>query len=159
MVIAVAVVRVVQVIADAVVDVVAVGHALVAAVGTMNMIALVRHAGVRRGAEARVVAAHGEGVLVGVVAVDEVEMSVVEVVGVILVADTDVAAIGAVGVVVIGVRLTGHRDTSRLSLSSRHRDQPRKRPDQSLINMATVTRSSLFTRSGAKPATNEPAGP
>jgi hypothetical protein len=126
-VIAVSVVRVVQVIADAVVDVIAVGDALVAAVRAVGVVARVRHAGVRRGAEARVVAADRQGVLVGVVAVDEVEMAVVEVVGVVFVPDPDVAAVGAVGVVVVRVRLTGHRATSRLSLSCRHGDGARNR--------------------------------
>ncbi len=101
-VVAVAGVRVVQVALDEVVDVVAVGDGLVAAVGAVGVLAAVGAARVLRGAVAGVGGLDGDGVLFdAAVLARVVEMAVVQVVGVAVVLDGGVAAAVAVHVVFV----------------------------------------------------------
>jgi hypothetical protein len=97
-VVAVVVVGVVEMVADQIVDVVAVRHRLVTAsraVGVRGVVARTGK-GVFRSAVLRVLAAHLDCVLVDVVLVRVVQVAVVQVVHVSLVADCHVAAIWAV---------------------------------------------------------------
>ena len=107
-VVAVVPVGVMEVTVDEVVDVVAVGHGLVAAAGAVDVAVLVTGAAVCGGAGGRVAFAHLDHVLVHVVAMGVVEVAVVEVVHVVTVLDGDVAAVGAVDVVVVLVLVAVH---------------------------------------------------
>jgi hypothetical protein len=81
-VVAVAVVRVVEVALDQVVDVIAVRHAGVSAAGAVNVVGGVAGAAVVRRALRRVGRVDGDRVLVDVIAVDVVQVSIVEIVDV-----------------------------------------------------------------------------
>lgn len=108
MVIAVALVLVVQMAVHQVINVVAVGHRLVAAAGAVAMVSAVASACVAAGALVRIAFGHGNDVLVHVVAVGVVQVAVVQVIRMALVANGLVAAAGAVPVVVVGVLITAH---------------------------------------------------
>jgi hypothetical protein len=95
-IVAVTVVRVMEVSADEVIDVVAVRYALVPAIRAVRVRRLVRAAGVRRRAAREVLTALGDQVLVDVVAVDVMQVSVVQVIDVPLVLDGRMAAARAV---------------------------------------------------------------
>lgn len=110
--VAVALVRVVQVARDEVVDVVAVGDWLVAAALAVDVAVAMSLAGVAGAAVRGVRGVDGEAVLVDVVTVDVVQVAVVQVVGVALVRDGGVAAAGPVGVGVGVVAMAGHGDSS-----------------------------------------------
>ncbi|HEY2438547.1 MAG TPA: hypothetical protein VGH93_15300 [Solirubrobacteraceae bacterium] len=94
MLVAVVAMRVVQVIADEVIDVVAMRHGLVPAALTMGMVALVALAAMVRGARVRPAGVDLEDVLVDMVAVRVMEMALVKVVDVIGVLDRRVAQPG-----------------------------------------------------------------
>jgi hypothetical protein len=81
-----------EMVADEIVHMVAVGNPGVPAVGAVDMRVVVAAAAVLRRARVRVGDAHLEHVLVDVIAVGMVEMPVVEVVDVSFVLDSDVAA-------------------------------------------------------------------
>jgi hypothetical protein len=98
-------VRVVQVPAHEVIGVIAVRHALVPAAGAVRVAALVRAARVRGRAVVAVRPTHREHVLVRVIAVDVVQVPVVQVVGVVLVPNGRMAAAIAVAMSVLGVRV------------------------------------------------------
>lgn len=100
-VIAVSVVRMVQVTVDEVVDVVTVRHRLVAAVRSVDVVGRVGTAGVVGRAGPRVGVADGDDVLVHMVLVRVMQMTVVEEVDVAVVADCGVAAALAVDMVVV----------------------------------------------------------
>jgi hypothetical protein len=99
-VVAVPAVRVMQVPAHEVVDMVAVGDLLVAAAGAMNVPGLMLAAGMVGRAIRRVGSAHLDDVLVDVIAVGMMQMSVVEVVEVVSMLERCVPATGAMLVLV-----------------------------------------------------------
>src|SRR5438067_13097150 len=105
---------VVEVAADEIIGVVAVGDRLVAAAGAVDVALHVPAAGVRRGAGVRVGRADRQGVLAHrAVGLGVVQVAVVQVVGVAVVLDGRVPAAGAVPVLVVrvGVR-RGHGSSS-----------------------------------------------
>jgi hypothetical protein len=104
-IVAVPVVGVVEVTVDDVVGVVAVRDHLVTTVGAVCVILAVVGAGVGRSAVGGVLGVDGENVLVNVVAVDVMEVAVVEKVFVAIVLDRLVSAVGPVRVVVVFVCL------------------------------------------------------
>ena len=77
MVVAMVTVRVVQVSVDEIVDVVAMGHSLMSAVGAMNMAGVVPGAAVVRRASTRVAPIDGDDMFVDVVLVRVVQVTVV----------------------------------------------------------------------------------
>jgi hypothetical protein len=113
-VIAVAAVGVMQVPVDEVVDVVAMGHSLVPAIGAMNVGRIVRGAGVSGGAGVRVLGGHVEVMFVVVVVVMVVHVAVMQIVGMVAVENGGVSASGPVNmdVVTFGVNLVGHKPLS-----------------------------------------------
>ena len=116
MIVAVLVVRVVQVSVDQVVGVVAVRHRFVAAVGTVLVILRVFR-GVARRAIRGVLGIDRDLVLVLVVAVRMVQVAVVKVVGVACMLDGGVTAVGSVNVVtVIAVLWVGHKSPNDSTL-------------------------------------------
>jgi hypothetical protein len=122
-VVAVPAVSVVQVAVDQVVDVIAVGHARMAAGWTMDVRGLVPAAGVAGLAGGAVGLGHGDDVLVDVIPVDVVEVAVVQIIDVLLVADGRVTTARAVSVRVPLMRLVlVHRFAflSRSPARSRH---------------------------------------
>lgn len=104
-IVAVAAVRVVQVPADEVIDVIAVRHRVVAAALAVGVRLVVGAAGVRGRASGGVRAADLEGVLVDVVAVRVVQVPLVQIIGMARVRDGRVAAALAVNVIVLAVGL------------------------------------------------------
>ena len=96
MVVAVAPVRVVEVIADQIVDVIGVGHGFMTAARTVNMAGFVALADVLRRAGIRVLGGNFQRALVDVIAVHGVQAAVVQVVHVASVADGGVTAAFAV---------------------------------------------------------------
>jgi hypothetical protein len=89
---------------DQVVDVVAVGHGLVSAVGSVSVAGVVAGALVVGGALFGVLVADAHGVLLDrAVGSDVVQMAIVDVVDVALVGQRGVAAVAAVDVSVVGV--------------------------------------------------------
>jgi hypothetical protein len=103
-VVAVAIVGMMQPTVDEITDVPAVRDGLVTAARTVDVVGVVAQCvGRHRGAGIRVVSADIDDVLVDVVAVRMVQMSVVQVVDMVAVADGGVPAAGAVVVVVVGV--------------------------------------------------------
>lgn len=109
MVVAVGAVRMVQVPVDEVVDVVAVGHGLVAAGGTVDVTGVMSRARVGRRAGPGVGAADLDAALVDVTVVQAMQVPVVQVVDVVAVPDGGVAAVGAVLVRVVVVdAMNGH---------------------------------------------------
>ena len=100
-------VRMVEVTADEVVDVISVRHRLVAAVGRVSVRRIVLAAGMVGGALLRMVVAYANCVLFdGAVGRDVVQMTVVDVVAVPFVCDGGVAAVVTVDMGMVGV---GHR--------------------------------------------------
>jgi hypothetical protein len=98
-IVAVAVVRVVEVTLDQVIGVIAVRHAGVAARGAVDMVGGVAGAAMVRRALGGVARVDGDRVLIDVIAVDVVQVSIVKVVDMTGVLDRDVAAVGAVDMV------------------------------------------------------------
>ena len=125
MVIAVPVVRVVQVPADEVVDVVAVRNLLVTAAGLMHVRGLMLAAGVLGCAVGRIGGADLQDVLVDVVAVRVMQMPVVQVVEVVAVPDRRVPAIGSVLVGVVWMN-----GVLGISHGREHRPSPRRPPNR-----------------------------
>lgn len=105
MIVAVPVVRVVQVIVHEVIHVIAVRNRLMATSGTMLVSSVVARAGMLGRALSRIVATHLERVLDDLGTLLMVQMAVVQEIHMASVTDGSVAAIGAVLVVVIGVLL------------------------------------------------------
>ncbi|HEX3867106.1 MAG TPA: hypothetical protein VHV78_10145 [Gemmatimonadaceae bacterium] len=91
-----------------VVVVVAVGNALVAAVGPVGVVAVVLGAFVRGRALRRIGRAHCQPMLVDVIAVDVVQMTIVHVVDVPFVLDGRMSTTTTVLVTVLGMLLTCH---------------------------------------------------
>jgi hypothetical protein len=93
-------VRMMEMVADAVIDMVAVRHGLVAAAGTVNMARLVPAAAVVGGALLGVVARHRDHVLVHMILVRVMQMAVVQIVDMPVMVHRVVAAARAVPVIV-----------------------------------------------------------
>ena len=91
-------VRVMEMLADEIVDVIAMGNLLVTAIGAMNMRGLMPTADVLGRAIRRVSGAYPEDMLVDVIAVGVMQMPVMEIVDVALVLDRRVPAIGSMRV-------------------------------------------------------------
>jgi hypothetical protein len=109
-VVAMIAVRMVQMAADQVIDVVAVRHRFVPAAGPMHMTGAMAGTVVLRRAAVRIGGADGDHVLVDMVAMHVVQMAVVQEIDVAFVAHRGMTALRAVLVVVMGVlRATGHR--------------------------------------------------
>ena len=102
MIVAMIAVRVMQPPADEVIDMVAVRHCLVSAVGAVRM-----RAARLRGAVHRIGGVDRDGVLVDVVLVHVMEMAVVEIVDVAVMANRGVTAVRAMPMAVVGVVLLG----------------------------------------------------
>jgi hypothetical protein len=100
MVVAVAVVRVVEVTLDQIIGVIAVRHAGMSARGAVDVVGRVAGAAVVRRALRRVGRVDGDRVLIDVIAVDVMQVPIVEVVDVAGVLDREMAAAGAVNMVV-----------------------------------------------------------
>jgi len=112
-VVAVVAVGVVQVSVDEVVDVIAVGHRLVAAAVLVDVRGIVSTAGVIRRAQFRIGSRDFQAVFENcAIGGLMVQVPVVEVVGVPIVSDGRVAAVGAMLVIVIVVRVRGHCEFS-----------------------------------------------
>jgi hypothetical protein len=108
-VVAVTVVRVMQVAGHQIVDVIAVRDLLVTAIGTVNMAGRMSAAIVLRCAALRVTSSGGDLVIVDVIAVLMVHVAIVKVVGVSIVAHGDMSAIRTVRVGVAFVLRTEFR--------------------------------------------------
>ncbi len=111
MVVAVAIVRMVKMTVDKVIDVIAVGHRLMAAGRAMDVFDSVSATLVFRSADGRIRARKGDHVLVDVPFVKMVQMAIVQVVDVIVMLDGSMTAAGLVLMIVIRMRVTGrHRE-------------------------------------------------
>ena len=108
MVVAVAVVGMVEVAVDEVVDVIPMRHRRVAAAGAMHMTWRMPGTPVRRGAVSGVVLVHIDDMLVDVILVGVVEVAVVEVVDVIVVLDRQMSAVRSVDMRMVSVNGAGH---------------------------------------------------
>ena len=104
-VVAVAVVGVVQMAVHQIVHMVAVGHGRVAAAGAVHMVGGVAAAFVAVAAAVRIAGRHLNAVLVHVVAVGVVQMAIVQIVQMAVVFHRRVATAGAVDMVMVGVLL------------------------------------------------------
>ncbi len=107
MVVTVAIVRMVKMTGDEVVDVIAVGHRVVAAGRAMDVIDFVSATLVLRGADGRICVREGDHVLVDVAIVEMMQMAIMQVVDVIVMLDGSMTAPGLVLVIVISMRVTG----------------------------------------------------
>ena len=107
-VVAVAVVLVVQVAVDQVVDMIAVGNGFVTAIGTVNMAGIVTGTLVTVAAISGIVSVYIQSVLIDMVAVQVMQVTIVQVVNMIAMLDSGVTAIGAVCVIVIIVGIARH---------------------------------------------------
>ncbi len=107
MIVAVAVVRVMEVPGDEKVDVVSMRHFGVAAARAVHVTLRVARTNVCRRARARVGRGHGHSTLVDVIAVRVVQVTVVEVVDVTVVSNGQMATARAVNVTVLGVAHVG----------------------------------------------------
>lgn len=103
MIVAVIAVRVMQMAADQIIDVVAVGHRFVAAAGTVAMAFLVLAAIVIGRAAGRVDAADGQLMFLDASDAHVVQMPVMQIIDMILVLNRHMAATGAMLMVVVGV--------------------------------------------------------
>lgn len=117
MIVAVAVVRVVQVTVDEVVDVIAVWHRLVTTICTMHVIGGVRAAGVGRSARGGVGGVDRDGALIDVAVVLVMQMSVMQIVDMIAVLDGGVTAGRTVDVIVLGMGVVAHGLLFRLGVA------------------------------------------
>jgi hypothetical protein len=106
-IVAVPVVRVMEVPGDEIVDVISVGHFGVAARRVVDVTFRVARANVRRRARARVGRGHAHSTFVDVIAVRVVKVTVVNVVDVAVVSNGGMATARAVNVTVFGVAHVG----------------------------------------------------
>jgi hypothetical protein len=120
MIVAMAVVRMVEVPFDEVVRVIAVRDRFMTAVGPMNVAAFMRAAIVLGGAAVRILFVHIQHVFIGMIPVHVVQMPVMEIIGVIVVNDRHMTAIGTMHMVVTGVFFTfAHKTLSFVWCPSR----------------------------------------
>jgi hypothetical protein len=120
-IVAVIAVPMMQVVANAIVHVIAVRNRLVAAAGAVDVIRCVATAAVVGGAPVRVVGRHFDHVLVDVIAMRVVEVTIMQIIGVAAVAHRRVPAARTVLMGMIGVvwrRTSRHRLSSFLSSGS-----------------------------------------
>ena len=121
MVVAVIAVRVMQVVADAIVHVIAMRNRLVATAGAMNVTRFVATAAVVGGALVGVTGRYFDHVLIDMIAVRVVQVTIMQIIGVAAMANRGVPAAWTMLVGMIGVvwRRTGrHRLSSFLSSGS-----------------------------------------
>jgi hypothetical protein len=111
-VVAVAVVRVMQMAADQIVDMTAMRDGFVPATWAVNVAGGVAGAGVGRSAGVRIGGRDGQGVLVKMVSMRLMEVAVVEIIGVAVMFDGSVAAAGSMDVRMIFVDLMMCHDCS-----------------------------------------------
>lgn len=107
-VIAMPVVRVMEVPLDEVVDVIAVRHGIMAAAGTVDVVGRMSLAGVSGRTRRRIGGVHGDRALVDMVSMHRVEMTIMKVVDMVTMADRGVTAADTVDVVVVSVGLVAH---------------------------------------------------
>ena len=120
MIVAVRTMGEVQVPADHIVHMIAMRNSLVPAVRAMAMSGLVSVAGMRGSTSRWIVAGNGERMLVDVVAMDMVEMAVVQVVGMALMRHRLVAAAWCVMVrVMVMISMGAHRKTPLVKADER----------------------------------------
>ncbi len=105
MVVAVAVVRMVQVAIYQIVHVIAVGNGFMTAAGTMNVLCVVARAIMAAGAIRGIVGVYIQGMLIHVIAVNMVQVAVVQVIDVVAMLDGGVAAIETMLMVMVFVFL------------------------------------------------------
>jgi hypothetical protein len=108
MVVAVISMGVVQVAVDQVIDVIAMGHRLMATAGTVHMVGVMPLALVVRGTAVRVGVADLDHMLVDMILVRMMQVSVVQIVDVTLVFDGRVATARAMLVIMVGMNLAAH---------------------------------------------------
>ena len=106
--VAVIAVRVVEVAIDQIIDMVAMRHRLVAAVGSVHVGAVVPVAVVFGSATLGRLRVHSDDMLIDVVAMKMMQMPIVQVIHVAVVFDCGVTAVRAVGVIVVRVLFTAH---------------------------------------------------
>lgn len=111
MVIAMVAMGMMQVAADQIIHVIAMGHSRVAAFGAMEMRGIMAGASVVGCALIGVGGGHGDHVFVHVSCMGVMQMAVVQVIHVIIVADGEVAAVGAVLMRMIGVDIAGAHES------------------------------------------------
>ncbi len=113
------IVRVVKMTGDEVVDVITMGHRLVAAIGPMDMRAVVGTALVAGRAVDRIRPREADYVLIDMAVVEMMQMAIVQIVDVVLVLDGSMTATGFVLVVVTWMGITGRHRELLLSYSKR----------------------------------------
>lgn len=107
--------RVVQVVLDPVIDMVAVRNCFMTAARAMDMTGFVAAAAMIGSAAVRIVGGDADHVLVDMIVVRMMKMPVVQIVDMVAVADRRMAAIGAVPVIMVGVvgfGTSGHGSSS-----------------------------------------------
>lgn len=112
-IVAVPAVWMMKMVADAIVDMIAMRHRLVTAAGAVDMAGLVFGAAVIARASLGVLARHRDHVLVDVVVMRMVQVAIMQIIGMTVVTNGGVAAAGAVAVIVFGMGRRGagfHRD-------------------------------------------------
>jgi hypothetical protein len=109
MIVAVGAMGKVQVTADEIIHMIAMRNGLVPTSRSMAVRGVVTAAGMGRSAGSRILAGHVQGVLVDMVAMDEVEVAIVQVVGMVFMGNRLVAAVGSMLVsVVVMDRMGAH---------------------------------------------------
>ena len=103
MVVAMVAVGVVEVAVDQIIDMVPMGHCLVAASITVAVILVVARTGVVRGTVSPILGGHGQGVLIDVVFMGMMKVAIMKVIDVAVVLDGRVATSLAVGMGVLAV--------------------------------------------------------
>lgn len=103
MIVAMAVMHMVQPAIDKEVDMVAVRHRFMAATGAMNM-----GAGSAGGAATGIGRAHRDHMFIDMITMDMMQMAIVQIIDMAIMLHGDMAAAGAVLVGVIGVGMAGH---------------------------------------------------
>jgi hypothetical protein len=157
-------VRVMKMVADPVIDVVAVRHRLMTAAGAMDMAGLVPAAAVVGRTPLRIFAGHRDYMLVDMIFVRMVQVAVVQIVGMAVVTNRGVTAARAVAVVVFRMRRRGagfHRWHPLLVTSSfgigdagvgsslgRRANRRTGAPDPALWSANTATPALLRQRQG-----------
>lgn len=108
MVVAVPGMRVMQVTADEIIDMVAVRHCLVPATRSMRVRIGMCAAGVSRRAGSRIPAVDGDDMFVVMAVVRRMQMTIMQIIDMVAVTDGSVTAAGGVHVAVAGVSFVGH---------------------------------------------------
>jgi len=101
------IVRMVKMTGNEIVDVIAMGHRLVAAGGAMNVSAVVLTALVAGGAVCGIHSREGDHVLIDMAFVEMMQVAIVQIIYVVIMLDGSMTATGFVLMVVIGMSITG----------------------------------------------------